>query len=228
MTLNTETSYVRMMIEKDHKGRILEILFRDKEGGYGAYEDAQFVTDEPTDLTDGSEAICVSEIVEKLWFLIGSRSNLAIIPDFRGYDADKNGVPMLFIHELTCDACNYGWLGKGPHQIAVHVCPRCKSTVYAHPKKIFWIGPLNLVLQALWGRVPYPNTGHMEIGGGLSISQSPKGMTIHGDQGYEVECTKNRYSLQLAIINAGSQGRIVLTVQKNSTSVSFRNDGTKA
>jgi predicted Zn-ribbon and HTH transcriptional regulator len=228
MTANTENSYVRMMIKEDHNGRILEITFRDKEGNYGDYEKAQFFTDEPPKLEDGSEAISVNEIVEHLWYLIGSRSNLTIIPDFRGHASDKNGVPRLFLHDLVCDACRYRWEESFAHQVMVHSCPRCKSTVYAQPKGMLWIGPLNPVLQALWGRVPYPTTGHMDIGGGLSISQSPKGMIIHGDQGYEVECTKSRNSLHLAVIHAGLQGRVVVTVQKNSTSVSLKNNGGEA
>lgn len=121
--------YVCMSVERDDQGKVTEILFEQNDGSFGSFNGAA-VSKDVTKKEPWTDAVSLDDLVDRLWRLIGSRAELTVIPDFRGFDTDRNGVPKLFQHDLQCESCRNEWSEKSAQASLTHTCPRCKSIVH--------------------------------------------------------------------------------------------------
>lgn len=87
--------YVCMSVERDDQGKVTEILFEQNDGSFGSFNGAA-VSKDVTKKEPWTDAVSLDDLVDRLWRLIGSRAELTVIPDFRGFDTDRNGVQNCF------------------------------------------------------------------------------------------------------------------------------------
>lgn len=212
--------FVCLKEERDETGMLVQILFRHGNGAFGTFDGAQIMPRLSDDAGPELQQVRMNQLIDTLARLVGFRDRLQVIPDFREVPHDHTGMPMVFQARPVCDACGHEWHLEGSMIGPMQACPRCKSHVDVDLSRLLWVGPPSPILQALWGRLQFPERMNFMLKDGLELTSSGKKVRLQDAQGHGFAYEAREDGIHLEILRDGSRQPVLVHVNERQTTIS--------